>query len=403
MSDSKEQNKQLIAGRYELVERMGEGATGVVYLVVDRVLNNEFVVLKLLHPDLAKDERSYIRFRNEALLARKLAHPNIIRIYDIGQAGDGFYFISMEYVDGITLAERIADTTEKISFNECLEILLEIAKGLEEAHSQQIIHRDLKPANVLISHKGEIKLVDFGLARKFEKEHDLTTAGVCVGTPSYLSPEQIQGENVDFRTDLYALGILAFQMATGKLPFTADSWFELAEKHIKTKLPSPRQIDPNIPKWFEDFVTRLTNKDPNERYASTNEVVRILKKNLLGKDSTTLPIVSVDKKSAIKDKSKKTGIPQITLKPSAWALMRKKLHYILLGGAIISFATALLLSIEKAPLSDLPLDFGINKLTEKFEATFTTASYQCSDGRRTVFLSEPSKDPAFRCKKVTGE
>jgi ankyrin repeat protein/tRNA A-37 threonylcarbamoyl transferase component Bud32 len=261
----------LIAGRYQVVAPLGKGGMGMVLRVIDRSLDDEPTALKILYPHHVKDQVLFARFRNEVLVARALAHPNIVRLYDFGSAGKGYYFISMEYVQGYSLKDRIySPHYEDLSFPEICRILYEIGSGLSYAHRKGIIHRDIKPDNILLTPGGEVKITDFGLARSAAMDKGFTQTGETVGTPCYMAPEQISGSRVDARADIYSLGILAYEMATGMRPFEDESWYALAKMHMTKPLPSFAR-DHNIPQWFEDLVKQSAAKDPHDRFANGEE------------------------------------------------------------------------------------------------------------------------------------
>ena len=270
----------IVAGRYEIVQKIGSGGMGMVFRAKDRELRDETAVLKLLHPHLAENEEVFKRFLNEVLVARSLSHPNIVRIHDIGKSETGFYYISMEFVDGFSLRDRIdckvidPETKKPIApltFMESLGILFDVANGVAYAHDRGIIHRDLKPANVLISRKNEVKLADFGTARIVGGDTSLTQIGQVIGTPDYMSPEQIRGEALDGKCDMYSLGVMAYELATGKRPFVADAPVAVAFKHLSEPLPA--FASDTIPVWFEALVQRCAAKKKEDRPDSVPEFI----------------------------------------------------------------------------------------------------------------------------------
>lgn len=270
----------LIARRYEVCARIGAGGMGMVYRVIDRELNDETVALKLLHPHLAEDEDVFRRFRNEVLVARSLSHPHIVRTHDIGRDENSVSYISMEFVDGMSLKDHVSyqdedDVTQRrpLPFPEVLSIYWQILSGVSYAHGKGIIHRDLKPANVLITADGEVKLADFGTARIVGMDTSITRAGQVVGTPDYMSPEQIRGEELGPSCDIYALGIIGYELLSGKRPFFADSPVAVAFKHLNEPLPEFEQSDEEIPRWFKDFVQKACAKDKNDRFESVGEML----------------------------------------------------------------------------------------------------------------------------------
>ena len=278
---------EIIAGRYEVHEQIGTGGMGLVLRVVDRELNNEIVALKLLHSHLAKNESIFKRFQNEVLVARSLTHPNIVRIHDIGRSKEGFSYISMELVDGVSLRDRLErdDAKEGLKFDEALRFLFQICSGVAYAHEKEIIHRDLKPANVLLTSTEEVKLADFGMARILGMDTSLTQSGQMIGTPDYMSPEQIRGEILDARCDVYALGIIAYELVMGQKPFSADSSVAVAYKHLNEPLPDFDESHA-VPKWYENLVKKATSKERDERFQNGMELAAEIIKNSPDLNST---------------------------------------------------------------------------------------------------------------------
>lgn len=269
----------VIAGRFEVQERIGSGGMGMVYKALDRELNNDVVALKLLLPHLAQDEQAFRRFLNEVRVARSLSHPNIVRIHDIGKAEGGSHYISMEYVEGTSLRDRINDGSDEdtapkyspLTFENKLTILYKILTGVAYAHEKGIIHRDLKPANVLLGNNNEVKLADFGTARIVGIRTSLTQTGQMIGTPDYMSPEQVRGEPLDASCDIYALGIIAYEVAVGKCPFPADTPVAVAYKHLSEPIPNFADERAGIPAWYEAIVKRAAAKNKEERFSSAYE------------------------------------------------------------------------------------------------------------------------------------
>jgi serine/threonine protein kinase len=269
----------VIGGRYEVLRALGSGGMGTVLLVKDDALGEE-IAIKLLYPHLAQDKTTFARFRNELLIARRLSHPNIVRLYDIGNAGGGYYFISMELVTGGSLTKRIYDRENPLAFDETLRILRGIATGIGHAHSQGVVHRDLKPDNVMLTEDSQVKVTDFGLARNLFSDNGFTATGEAVGTPYYMAPEQLRGEKVDGRCDIYALGLIAYEMVVGKRPFFEESYLELATLHLRAPIPNFATKESGIPQWFEDFVKRCAEKRPENRFQTAEEIVDLLGERL---------------------------------------------------------------------------------------------------------------------------
>jgi len=268
---------QMIAGRYEVLETLGFGAMGEVVCAADHALEKEEIALKILYPDRANIHNNLARFRKEVLLARKLTHRNIVQIFDFGAAEGGYHYISMELVKGISLAKRIKLREHEIfSFPEILHILYQLCHALHYAHTHGIIHRDLKPDNVLLSEGNQVKLTDFGVARCIKDQQHLTATGLMVGTPYYMAPEQITGEALDQRIDIYAMGIMAYEMVTGRRPFVDKDSSGVAAMHLLRPLPEFEDLQFKLPSWFRDFVHTCAEKSPNRRFQSMSEAADVL-------------------------------------------------------------------------------------------------------------------------------
>ena len=256
----------VLNGRYELHRRVGRGGMAEVYLARDRLLDR-LVAIKILFPEFATDPSFVARFRREAQAAANLNHPNIVGVYDWGKER-GTYYIVMEYVDGQTVSEIIRNEGP-IEPKRAAGIAADVAAALGFAHRKGVVHRDVKPGNVLITKTGEVKVADFGIARAMtaSSEENLTQTGSVMGTATYFSPEQAQGKPVDARSDLYSLGVVLYEMASGKPPFSADSPVAIAYKHVQEPIPSLAERVPGIPPDYERITLRALAKDPDDRYA----------------------------------------------------------------------------------------------------------------------------------------
>jgi len=256
------------AGRYQIVEELGRGGMGRVYKVVDTQVN-ERIALKLLKPEISADAEMIERFRNELKLARGIAHRNVCRMFDLGES-EGTRFLTMEYVSGQDL-KTVIRMTGSLAVGTILSVGRQVADGLAEAHGLGVIHRDLKPQNIMIDTDGRVKIMDFGIARSV-REKGVTGPGVMIGTPEYMSPEQVEARAVDARSDIYSLGIILYEMATGRVPFEGDTALSVAMKQKAEKPQDPRQINPNIPDDLAGIILRCLEKDPAKRFASAAEV-----------------------------------------------------------------------------------------------------------------------------------
>jgi len=259
----------VFAGRYEIIEELGTGGMGKVYRAFDKQIEEE-VAIKQLKPEIATDKRTIERFRNEIKVARKITHKNVCRMHDLNQADKTFY-ITMEYVRGEDL-KSVIHRMEKLTVGKALSIGRQIAAGLSEAHKLGVVHRDLKPHNIMIDKEGNAKIMDFGIARSLGAEGS-TGEGVIVGTPEYMSPEQVEGKDVDRRSDIYSLGIILYEMVTGRAPFEGDTPLSVALKQKTEAPPHPKKLNPQLPEAFERLILRCLEKDRAKRYESAGEVL----------------------------------------------------------------------------------------------------------------------------------
>jgi serine/threonine protein kinase/Tfp pilus assembly protein PilF len=262
------------AGRYQVIEELGKGGMGKVYRVLDKKLKEE-VALKLIKPEIALDRETIERFSNELKLARKIGHRNVGRMYELME-DEGAHFITMEYVAGEDLKSFIR-RSGKLDIPKAIFLAKQVCEGLEEAHRLGVIHRDLKPGNIMIDKDGNARIMDFGIARSL-KGKGITGAGVMIGTPEYMSPEQAEAKEVDQRSDIYSLGIILYEMATGKVPFEGDTALSIAMKH-KGEIPkNPKQFNPNIPDDLSGVILKCLEKGRGKRYQTASEVHSELEK-----------------------------------------------------------------------------------------------------------------------------
>ncbi|MNZ43452.1 Serine/threonine-protein kinase PrkC [compost metagenome] len=266
-----------LGGRYQIIERIGGGGMALVYKAQD-ILLNRYVAIKVLRQQFVNDEEFIRRFRREAQSAASLSHPNIVSVYDVGQE-DEVHYIVMEYVEGQNLNEIIKERAP-LQVEESIRIASQIADALDHAHHNQIIHRDIKPHNILIGRNGRVKVTDFGIARAVTST-TITQTGSVVGSVHYFSPEHAKGVTTGEKSDLYSLGIVLYQMLTGRLPFLGESPISVALKHLQEEFDEPRKVNPMIPQSVENIILKSMRKNPNERYQSANEMLRDLETCLL--------------------------------------------------------------------------------------------------------------------------
>jgi len=264
----------LLGQRFEILAVLGAGGMGVVYKARDRDLD-DLVALKMLRRELWGDRTQLERLKSEIKLARKITHPNVLRTFDFGEI-DGVPYISMEYVRGVTL-RYLLDQTRALPYSAGLRLAKQLCAGLGAAHAVGVLHRDIKPENLILEANGNAKLMDFGIARPIERlEAGQTQAGWLVGTPEYLSPELLQGRDADVRSDLYAVGIVLFEISTGKPPFSGPTPVEVMLKHLKDEAPVPKGPQGDLPVAFRAIVSKCLKKEPDERYASVADLLRDL-------------------------------------------------------------------------------------------------------------------------------
>jgi len=267
----------LFAGRYEILSTLGKGGMGIVYRADDKQLD-ETVALKVLRPEVLKEDPTLVkRFKEELRLARKITHRNVLRTHDFGEAA-GTPYISMEYLEGVTLKDLIV-SKGALPPGVGLRICKQMCAGLDAAHRQGVVHRDIKPHNMLIlPETGELKIMDFGIARRQEVKADagLTTDGMVMGTPDYMAPEQAQAKPVDVRSDVYALGVVFFEVFTGKLPFQGETLMATVLKHIQEPPPHPRTVNPRLPEEIAGVILHCLEKEPAKRFQKVSDILKEL-------------------------------------------------------------------------------------------------------------------------------
>ena len=311
---------QKINDRYEIIKSIGEGGMANVFLANDIILNRN-VAVKVLRGDLSNDDKFIRRFEREALSVSNLSHPNIVEIYDVGEE-DGEHYIVMEYIEGKTL-KQLLKKRESLTLTEVIDIMTQLTDGISHAHESYIIHRDIKPQNIMIEDDGRIKITDFGIAMALNATQ-LTQTNSVMGSVHYLPPEQASGKSATVKSDIYAMGIMMYELLTGTVPFRGDNAVEIALKHMKDKIPSVRKQDPSIPQSVENIILKATAKNPRNRYDSAKEMHEDLLNCLSDEhandkkisfeypendlDSTApIPVVNKKKKETIVEKPKEVS------------------------------------------------------------------------------------------------
>jgi len=301
------------AGRYQVIEELGRGGMGRVYKVFDTKIK-EKVALKLLKPEIASDEDTIERFSNEIRLSRKIGHRNVCKMFDLSEA-EGAHFITMEYVSGEDLKSMIR-MSGSLSIGMVLSVGKQVCDGLAEAHSLGVIHRDLKPQNIMIDKGGNAKIMDFGIARSV-REKGITGAGVMIGTPEYMSPEQAEAKEVDQRSDIYSLGIILYEMATSHVPFEGDTALSIAMKHKGETPKNPKQFNPNIPADLSAVILKCLEKDKAKRYQGAAEVHSELEKIEKGIPTTQRVVperrTTTSREITVKFNLKKIWLPAVAV------------------------------------------------------------------------------------------
>lgn len=279
----------LISERYEIESCLGTGGMGCVYRAMDRVLENRKVALKILHKDIARDKALEKRFLREVQLMHSVNHPNVVRTFDVGR-DEGVLYFTMEFIEGTSLY-NIVNSGAQLDVQRVAGLAVQICQGLEAIHAADIVHRDLKPANILVAAKDQIKITDFGVARP--KSSELTQHTEMLGSVDYMAPEVWQGKPLTRSVDLYSLGIILYQLVTGKLPFRSDQPASLMWMHIKEAPTPPKSLRPDLPNWINQLIIKLIAKSPAERPDSLKEVISFIQGHLERSKISAAPPIGI--------------------------------------------------------------------------------------------------------------
>lgn len=320
---------KLIANRYLLVSNIGTGGMADVYKAIDTILNRE-VAVKILRGELAHDPMTLLRFQREASAASKLSHPNVVDVYDVGES-EGRHYIVMEYVRGRTLKQLIAQRGA-LHVEEAIDIMLQLTDAVAMAHAKHIIHRDIKPQNVLVKDDGTVKITDFGIAVAHDAVQ-LTQNHTVMGSAHYLAPETTRGEAPTIAVDIYALGIVFYELLSGTVPFHGNNPTEIAVRHLREKMPYIRDFNPTIPQSVENIILKATAKRVEQRYGSAQDMIEDLKQCLLpqNRDVARLELVQ-EEIAAVKVKD---GHLHVETKKKPRVSRRKQIAFGIIGGAAV--------------------------------------------------------------------
>lgn len=407
---------KMISDRYMMVTSLGEGGMADVYLAIDTILNRE-VAIKILRGELSSDPVTLLRFQREANAASKLNHPNVVDVYDVGEC-DGRHYIVMEYVRGRTLKQLISQRGA-LDKEEAVDIMMQLTSAVEEAHKNNIIHRDIKPQNVLVKDDGTVKITDFGIALAHDAVQ-LTQSDAVLGSAHYLAPETTRGEAATNQIDIYALGIVFYELLCGSVPFNGDNPVQIAMKHLREEVPSIKAFNPTLPQSIENIITKATVKNRKLRYQSAQDMLEDLKRCLLPEyemvdklileDEINDPTVILDdiKKSdqvaAPKQKEYVEEIQEITKprKSNTWILGGLLALLLILGGVAVVYFSGIIDSFSYNPSITIP-DI-ISSTQEEALSMLKEQGFKEENIMFVEALSDDAKDgEIFACDPQVGE
>ncbi|MBP3766368.1 MAG: Stk1 family PASTA domain-containing Ser/Thr kinase [Bacilli bacterium] len=398
------QKGQKINDRYEIIRSIGEGGMANVYLAYDTILNRN-VAVKILRGDLANDEKFVRRFQREAISASSLNHPNIVEMYDVGE-DEGKYFIVMEYLEGETL-KTLIKRRGALTLTEVIDIMLQLTSGLACAHESYIIHRDIKPQNVVILEDGTVKITDFGIAMALNS-NELTQTNSVMGSVHYLPPEQANGTGATIQSDIYSAGILMYELLTGKIPFKGENAVEIAIKHMKEKIPSVVEFNPEIPQSVENVILKACAKNPKNRYASAmdmyNDLKTCLDKNRLDEVKVTYQFPETEEFEIKETREKKYEDKEQIEKDKK---NEKKLNKVLIITGIFTSILALialiiLFVVPKFNNKEVEVPDVANMTVEKAEDTLEEKGFKVNDETKEVVDDNIEEGNVVRTNPASG-
>lgn len=350
-----------LSERFALIQELGRGGMGVVYKARDKV-TDEIIALKVLRPEIAQDSSLIERFKSEVRLSKKITHKNVCRIFDLHLIG-GTAAITMEFVEGRTLRSWLLENLS-FSIRRGTQLAQQIISGLKEAHDQGVVHRDLKPENLMLTPEGNIKIMDFGIARSLEGSTTVTEG--LTGTPAYMSPEQAEGKDIDHRTDIYALGLILYEMFTGQMAFTGDTPVAVAFKQVHETPTTPREVDPDVPPRIEKAILKCLEKKPKKRFQSVEELEAVL-----GQREELTPLPEAKPADTEPDLSKIQLPPHLTSwRPSDWYC---------LGGGVVGLLLCFLLAPLYHPFSMYRIEIDKDEARKVAQEAASTLGWEEQD------------------------
>ncbi len=408
---------KILGNRYEIIEKIGNGGMATVYKSKDKVLNR-YVAVKILRDEFTTDEEFIKRFRIEAQSAASLTHPNIVSIYDVGNEGS-LYYIVMELIKGKTLKEIITEENGPLPWKWSLNIVIQIASALETAHKNNIVHRDIKPHNIIITEDGVAKVTDFGIAKAVSNS-TITAFGTTIGSVHYFSPEHARGGFTDAKSDLYSLGVVMYEMLTGRVPFDADTPVSVALKHMQEEPVAPKELNDKIPQVVNDIILKAMQKDINLRYQSATEMLKDLNTALKNPDEnnvhiennmnaatqriSTEEIAEAERKANAANSKKKNKFKDFILKHKALsAIIGAILLFFIAFGSTMGI-------VELVNPKDVQLPDLVNKTQEEAEQIvkdlklkLSVKSEEFSDTveKGKIISQDPSYQPNYTIKEHT--